>query len=203
MATQTIENAEEHVTVRRRGFAAGRPMRMAWGAIFGGTVATLGIWALLYALGLALGLTAIDPEHPDTARASGIFAGIWSLVVPLIALFIGGAIAGRGAGFVTRMGGAIHGLVMWALTTLVSAWVIANLLGAVVGGVATVGQAADASGKVLWGLFGALFLGLISSMLGAMIGVSRRQAERARPPPEPVLVVTETTPSFPQQPLHQ
>jgi hypothetical protein len=313
MATRTIENPEADVTVRRREFPAGPPVRMAWGAIFGGTVAALGIWALLYALGLALGLSAVDPNNIDTAKASGVFTGIWGLLAPLIALFIGGAIAGRGAGFVTKGGGAIHGLVMWGLTTLVGAWLLANLLGAVIGGVTSMGQqglkagaqaiggqqgggakafgldanaalepinqrlqaegkptitpeqlnaatkdalqssvqkgkldketlvvaidentqlerqdaedvanridtqfqgtvdkvqsgalqAADTSGKVLWGVFGALFLGLISAVLGGLVGVSRRQAELAQLTTEPVAVVTHEGTGFPQQPLHQ
>jgi hypothetical protein len=139
MATTVIENGQEHVTVRRRDIPSGPPVRMAWGAIFGGTVAALGIWALLYALGLALGLSAVDPNNPATAKASGVFTGIWGLLAPLIALFVGGAIAGRGAGYVTKGGGAIHGLVMWGLTILIGAWMLGNLVGAVMGGVASVG----------------------------------------------------------------
>ncbi len=41
-------------------------MRIAWGGIFGVAVAALGIWALLYALGLALGLSSIDQDFWKT-----------------------------------------------------------------------------------------------------------------------------------------
>lgn len=122
------------------------PMKLSWGAIFGGAVAALAIWLMLYALGLALGLSAIDPNQPDSARSSGIFTGIWGLVAPLVALFVGGMVASRGAGPATRLGGATHGLVMWGVTTLVGAWLVMNMLSAVVGGVASVGKTAAQAG---------------------------------------------------------
>src|SRR4051794_38179263 len=104
MATTTMNDpARPH-----RGLMEGPPIRIAWSSIFGGVVAALGVWALLYALGLALGLSAIDPNNPDSAKPSGIFTGIWSLIVPLIALFVGGLVAGRGAGLISRGGGALH-----------------------------------------------------------------------------------------------
>src|SRR3954462_4683573 len=114
MVTRTIDDSNYYP---RRKFREGPPIKLSWSAIFGGVVAALGIWALLYALGLAMGLSAINPNNPASARPSGIFAGIWGILVPLIALFVGGAIAGRGAGLIHRAGGAIHGLVMWGVTT--------------------------------------------------------------------------------------
>src|SRR3954462_9804860 len=102
MVTRTIDDSNYYP---RRKFREGPPIKLSWSAIFGGVVAALGIWALLYALGLALGLSAIDPNNPESAKPSGIFTGIWSLVVPLIALFIGGMVAGRGAGLIHRGGG--------------------------------------------------------------------------------------------------
>src|SRR5688572_27849864 len=87
--------------------------KLSWGAIFGGAVAAIGVWILLYALGIAMGLSTINPNNPDSAQASGIFTGIWSLIAPLIALFVGGVVAGRAAGISTRLDGATHGLVMW------------------------------------------------------------------------------------------
>jgi hypothetical protein len=100
----------------------------------------------LYALGLALGLSTINPDNPESAKASGIFTGIWGLVVPLIALFIGGAIASRGAGVLSRGGGALHGLVMWGLTTILGAYLIGNLLASVLSGVTNLGVGAAKAG---------------------------------------------------------
>lgn len=119
--------------------------RLNWSSIFGGTVAALGVWLLLYALGLALGLSAMDPADPGSAQGAGIFTGIWGLVTPLIALFVGGFIAARSAGVASRDGGVFHGLVVWGLTTLVGAYLLATLLGSVVGGAVNTGKAAIAA----------------------------------------------------------
>ena len=44
-------------------------------------------------------------------------------------------------------------------------------------------KAADATGKVFWGVFGALFLGMLSAVLGAITGVSKRQRAWAEEQP--------------------
>src|ERR1051325_12225951 len=77
--------------------AATRPL-ISWGAIFGGAFAALGLWMLLYAFGLAIGLTGLDPNDKGSLKSSGIFTGVWGLLAPLLALFIRGFVAGRGAG---------------------------------------------------------------------------------------------------------
>src|SRR3569832_846812 len=56
--------------------------RISWGSIFGGAFAALGLWLLLYAFGLAIGLTAVDPSNPGSVRGSGIFTGIWGALAP-------------------------------------------------------------------------------------------------------------------------
>jgi hypothetical protein len=125
MATLTIDEKAPHPKYK---FMNGPPIRLSWSAVFAGVVASLGVWALLYAFGLALGLSSINPDSPESAKGSGIFTGIWGLIVPLIALFVGGAVAGRGAGIIHRGGGALHGLVMWGLTTVLGAFLVGNLL---------------------------------------------------------------------------
>jgi hypothetical protein len=144
--------ASENETVRGSELSAGGdvlsfpPAKMSWGAIFGGAVAALGVWMMLYALGLALGLSSLDPRDPSTLKSSGAFTGIWGLVTPLVALFVGGMVAGRGAGIVTKVGGAIHGVVVWGLTTLAGVWLLVNLVTALVGGAAAVGKTAVQAG---------------------------------------------------------
>jgi hypothetical protein len=120
--------------------------RISWGAILGGAVTALGVGALLYALGLALGLSAINPDNPSSFRASSIFTGIWSLATSFIALFLGGVVASRGAGVFTRTSGAIHGLVMWGLTTIGGALLLFNVLAQAIGGAAAIGKTALETG---------------------------------------------------------
>ncbi len=118
----------------------GAPFHVSWGALLAGAVAALGVWILLYALGLALGLSTVDPGDRDTLRASGMFTGVWSLATPLVALFIGGLVAGRSAGALGRGGGALHGLVVWSLTALGGLFLVATLFGNVLGSAVAVGQ---------------------------------------------------------------
>src|SRR5437763_209439 len=94
----------------------GSAFRLSWGAIIGGTVVTLAVWVLLYALGMAAGLTAIDPNNAGSLRGAGIGTGVWSVIVPLIALFIGGIVTAHSAGIIGRGQGAVHGFVLWGLT---------------------------------------------------------------------------------------
>lgn len=112
-----------------------------WSAIFAGAIAGLASCALLWALGLAIGLTTVEPSDTGSLKASGLFTGIWGIITPLVGLFIGGLVAGRGAGIADRVSGALHGLVVWGLATLAGAWLFMSLLGSVASGVASAGKA--------------------------------------------------------------
>jgi hypothetical protein len=144
MATrESILNEEpraDRETVERLDLLHGAPVRMSWGAIFGGAVAALSVGALLHVLGFALGLTTLNPQDPASLKGSGVFAGIWAVLTSLVALFVGGLVAGRGAGVMTRVSGAMHGLVMWGLTTLVGAMLIVSIVSRAVAGLASVGE---------------------------------------------------------------
>jgi hypothetical protein len=119
-------------------------LKLHWGPIIGGSFVALGVWILLYAFGLAVGLTAIDASDPDSARTAGMITGIWSVIVPLIALFIGGLVAARTAGAIDRIGGVIHGAVLWALTLVAGALVVSLVLSSLIGGATSVaGKAAE------------------------------------------------------------
>lgn len=141
----------QHVAVKRSyALMAGPPVKLSWSAIFGGTIVALGLWVLLYSFGLALGLSAIDPANPGSAKAAGIGTGVWSLVAPLIALFVGGMVASRTAGIVDRFGGAIHGAVLWSLATIAGVIVMGMALSSLVGSVVNLGgKAVGAAGSAV------------------------------------------------------
>ncbi|RKG64584.1 hypothetical protein D7V80_26290 [Corallococcus sp. CA054B] len=124
----------------------GSAYKLSWGAIFGGTFVALGVWILLYTLGLALGLSSVNPADASSAKSAGIFTGIWSVLVPLVALFVGGLVAARSAGIVDKAGGAMHGAVLWGLTTLMGVVVLGMVLSSVVGAVFSVGKSAVSAG---------------------------------------------------------
>lgn len=115
---------------------------VSWGAIIAGAILTLGLWILLHTLGMAAGLTAIDPNDPGSLRGAGIGTGIWSIIAPLIALFLGGFATARLAGWLDRGTAAIQGAVMWALTALLGAFLVVSLLSSLVGAGARAGTAA-------------------------------------------------------------
>lgn len=116
--------------------AAGLPgtsaiSRVRWGAVLAGLAVTLALQFVLYLVGLALGLGAYDVG--DRAKPFGIGAAVWLLLVPLVALFIGGMTTGRLAGVIERKDGFLHGVLTWSLATLVGVWLLSNGIGAVAG----------------------------------------------------------------------
>lgn len=109
------------------------PVKVSWGPLFAGMFVALGAGVLLFVVGLAFGLSAIDPANPASARSAGIGTGIWTLIVPIIALFIGGLVASRAAGPVDRGTGVLHGVVLWGLTTILGVvilgWAVRTVAG--------------------------------------------------------------------------
>jgi len=173
------------------------PPRISWGAIFAGAVSALGLWLLLYAFGLAVGLTAIDPNNPASLRSSGIFTGVWGLVSPLVALFIGGLVAGRGAGVFRRSEGATHGLVMWGLAMVIGTFLVISAATAVI---KTVGHVAVRAGGAAIGAatghgadMGAAEDGLSLDADEALRPVNQRLQAVGRPPISAEQLETATT----------
>jgi hypothetical protein len=112
-----------------------------WGAILGGVFMAAAIWIVLYLFGLGAGLTAIDPNETSSLRAIGLGTGIWGLIAPIIALFIGGLVVSRLAPTPNRLNRVIHGGLVWAVTTLVAITMLLMLAASIVSGaVATGGQ---------------------------------------------------------------
>jgi ElaB/YqjD/DUF883 family membrane-anchored ribosome-binding protein len=109
--------------------------RVSWGAIFAGTVVAVVTQFLLNLLGLGIGLTTLEfAGGDDTAGGFGMAQGIWTVVSALIALFTGGWVAGRLAGMPRKTDGMLHGVVTWALTTLLTLFLLTTGVGAIVSG---------------------------------------------------------------------
>jgi hypothetical protein len=128
------------------GAAATREARLSvkqisWGAIFAGAVVAIVLQVALGLLGTGVGFAVAEP-----GEALAIGAGIWWLVSGLLALFVGGFVAGHLAGVARNADGFIHGAVMWAVATLFSLWMLTTAVGAVAGGAAGIlGQGAAAA----------------------------------------------------------
>lgn len=162
---------------------------MSWGAIFGGAVAALGLWMMLSSFGVAVGLTSVDPQNPGSLKSAGIFTGIWNLVAAIGALLVGGLVVGRAGGSATRLGGALHGLVMWGLAMLAGAWLTGNILSSAVSTAVSVGSTvAQTAGVTVGAAAGAAPMGVsgIAQAFGldaedALAPVNQRLRDAGKP----------------------
>jgi hypothetical protein len=122
-----------------------------WGAIFAGGVAAMGITLILLTLGPGLGLTAVSPwsfRNPSPA-AFGTAAAIWLVVTQWLSSAFGGYLTGR---LRTKWVGirtdevlfrdTAHGLLAWALATLIMAALV------MLGSAAAAGVAATAADTI-------------------------------------------------------
>jgi hypothetical protein len=109
--------------------------RISWAAIFAGVVIVMAVQVLLTLLGVGVGLNLIAPGNgPPQPSSLGMGAGIWWVVSNLIALVLGGYVAARLAGVTAPGDGALHGLVTWAFTLLLTFFLLTTTLGTLVGG---------------------------------------------------------------------
>lgn len=113
--------------------------RIYWGAILAGALVMLVVVMLLNLLGIGIGLTTINPQT-EAQPFSGLGTGalIWWVASNLIAIFIGGFLAGKMAGIPRNFNAIAHGLLSWCLFTLVSAWLLTTTVGSVLSGVGSV-----------------------------------------------------------------
>lgn len=126
--------------------------RISWGAILAGVVLALVTQLLLNILGIGIGLSAVDASAGATdnpsAATSSITTAVWIAVTGLVASFIGGHVAGRLAGSGRSSTAGWHGLVSWAVTTLVLFYLLTTALSSLVGGAFNiVGNIAGGAGR--------------------------------------------------------
>ena len=127
---------------------ANRPY-VDWSAVIAGAVLSTAIALILFAFGSALGLSFASPYREVTERSMWIFAiaaALWLLWVQVSSFIAGGYLAGRlrrrhhdATPQEVEVRDGAHGLVVWALGTLISA-LIAAVIGTglvnVAGGIA-------------------------------------------------------------------
>jgi hypothetical protein len=105
--------------------------RISWGAILSGTAVALATSLLLGLIGLAIGASVLHVSH----NAAGVAVGAqgsaeWVVLSTLLSMALGGYVAGRLAGTFSHLDSELHGLTVWALTALLSAALLAYLVGA-------------------------------------------------------------------------
>lgn len=136
--------------------------RVDWSAVFAGAVVATAIGLILSAFGLGLGLAVNSPYEGEgiSPAAFAVGAGVWTLLIQLLAFSIGGYVCARMRAPQVNMSehesdvrDSLHGVIVWG-TGVIAAGVISFFLlsgvtaaseNAEPGGViASVTQAADA-----------------------------------------------------------
>ena len=109
--------------------ARGRPLRLDWSALFGGTLIGWGAMFLLCLVAAIVGLAVIDPFAARPA-ASNAGAGIWGAASAVIASFVGAFAVVRLAGDRRRDESLVHGAVSWGMSMLLAAAIALFVAGA-------------------------------------------------------------------------
>lgn len=107
---------------------------ISWGAIFGGVAVGIATYMLLALLGVAAGLSVVDPQSGDATGGVPMMTGIWTGLCMLISAFVGGYVAARMSGLRRRSDGLFHGFVAWGVTMLLFAYLTTTAVGSVLGG---------------------------------------------------------------------
>lgn len=94
--------------------------RVSWGAIFAGLVVALITYLLLSVLGAAIGASALDPTDQSPFSGFGTGVSIWAAAATAIAIAAGAFVTG----YFSCCEGMIHGIMTWAMTTLVTVWML-------------------------------------------------------------------------------
>ncbi len=127
---------------------------VSWGAIFAGAVTALVTQVVVNLVGVGVGLASVGPTAADNPAASTVSlgAGLWFVASGIVASLVGGAIAGRLSGKPLPGAAALHGLVSWAVTTLVVLYLLTSAATGLVGGtLGTVSGALGGAGNLVGG----------------------------------------------------
>jgi hypothetical protein len=170
-----------------------REPHLRWGAVLGGATVAVALWVLLQMLGMGVGMAAIELDDAGSVRSVGIGTSVWTLVAPLIALFIGGVVAGRFSSTWNVRSGASLGFVTWAIASIVGLMATVSMVGMLARGAhmptrgvlsddvrvhpnlrsAEIQTATDRAGKILLGSGISLLLGLGAAAGGGALGARR------------------------------
>lgn len=183
--------------------------RVRWGPIVAGVFTALTTLLVMTVLGLAIGLSAFEPDETGS-RTVGTAAAIWGIISAVLAFFLGGWVAGRNALGTPEDNGAINGFLVGAATIAVMLWMIGTGLGNLMGLAGanideisrvtgqpltqTTGEGAtdtvavtaqenyDEARDTAWGTLAGLVVALSAATAGGAIGHPDRVIISTRPP---------------------
>ena len=142
LATDTYDAGIPRSSVYADGTSTSQTA-VSWPAIFAGAAAAAALSLILLILGVGLGLSSVSPWSGNgvSAETFGISTIIWLTLTQALASGFGGYLAGRLRIKWTSLHGdevyfrdTAHGLLAWAVATLVTAAVLGSAITSVVGG---------------------------------------------------------------------
>ncbi len=134
-----------------------------WGSILSGTAVALGVWLMLYTLGAAIGFST------GARSAFSAWTAIYTLVSPILGLLCGGLVAGTSSLIRSRTEGALHGLVVWGLSTVVVGFLLGNF------NVAQLYGNLNIQSGYMWAVFGSIIVSAIAAVSGASASAKDRE----------------------------
>lgn len=171
--------------------------RVRWGPILAGVLTTIASMIILTVLGLAIGLSAFEPNDVGEGDVSTA-AAIWGALTALISFFLGGWVAAKSSAVAGAPSGGLNGFIVGAATIVLILWMIStglgNLLGSLgvnVSNIADLGntvqnQAGDVDAAQVardsydearnssWGTLIGLTLPLAAAFFGGIVGHNER-----------------------------
>ena len=144
--SNAILNKQEELASAESGASA-----VSWGAIIAGAVVASALSLALLMLGAGIGLVSVSPWSNNNVSVTtfGILAAAWFIAVQLFASGVGGYLAGR---LRTRwvsvhtdevyFRDTAHGLIVWGVGAIVTAWLLTSGAASVVSGAAHAGGSA-------------------------------------------------------------
>ena len=149
-------NAQEELASPESGASA-----VSWGAVIAGAVVASALSLALLMLGAGVGLVSVSPWSNNNVSVTtfGILAAAWFIAVQLFASGVGGYLAGRlrirwvsGHTDEVYFRDTAHGLIVWGVGAIVTAWLLTSGTASVVSGAAHAGGSAlEAAGTAVGG----------------------------------------------------
>jgi MFS family permease len=116
--------------------------RLSWGSVIAGVILSSIVYLIMSVLGTAIGASLLSPlSQPNPMHGFGFGSGVWVIVTTVLAVFVGSYFSGRCAPVL----GWLHGLLSWAVMTLLIVFGMTSLIGSAV---STVGSVAATSAQV-------------------------------------------------------
>lgn len=141
----------------------------SWAAIASGVVIALALQTVLVLFGLALGLSMGDHT------VAGGFA-LWAVIVQLLSIAVGAALAARISHGSNRMGGVAAGVMTWAVSLAFGGALSSQ-------GLAWTTRTASTGA---WAAFFGALLGLGAAVIGGIVGTGMGRSSRPEVPSTPV-----------------